>query len=73
MNNSMILCIAPTGGGKTCCLMNYLFRKIQKKFSSEKFTEIIICSFSTTDEPLCDAIKDENPDMELINNIDDVP
>ena len=66
-NNSMILCLGNTGAGKTNTLLNYLSR------ASGEFYKIIICSFSTTDEPLYKLIKNNNPDVELIDNIDDVP
>ena len=67
LNNSMILCIGGTGTEKTNALLNYLAR------SSGEFTKIIICSFSTTDETLYRTIKEKNDDVELIDNIDDVP
>ena len=63
----MIMCIAPTGGGKTNCLMNYLAR------SSGEFGQIFICSFSTIDEPLYKIIKEKNHEIKLIDNIEDVP
>ncbi len=66
-NNSMILCLGGTGAGKTNALLNYLSR------ASGEFYKIIICSFSTTDEPLYKLVKNNNPDVELINNIEDVP
>ena len=66
-NNSMILCIGGTGAGKCNALLHYLSR------ASGEFYKIIICSFSTTDEPLYQLIKKNNKDVELINNIDDVP
>jgi hypothetical protein len=65
-NNSMILCIGGTGAGKSNALLNYLSR------AAGEFYKIIICSFSTTDEPLYQLIKKNNKDVELINNIDDV-
>ena len=52
---------------KSNALMNSLSR------SSGEFTKIIICSFSTTDEPLYGIIKEKNEDVELIDNIDEVP
>ena len=63
----MLLCIGGTGTGKTNALMNYLAR------SSGEFTKIIICSFSTTDVPSYRTIKEKNCDVELIDNIDEVP
>lgn len=66
-NNSMILCIGGTGAGKSNALLNYIHR------SSGEFFKIIICSFSTTDEPLYNMLKEKEPNINLINNIDDVP
>ena len=63
----MILCIGGTGAGKSNALLNYLSR------ASGEFYKIIICSFSTTYEQLYQLIKKNNKDVELINNIDDVP
>ena len=66
-HNSMILCIGGTGTGKTNALIDYLSR------SSGEFHKIIICSFSTLDEPLYNFLETKNKDIEFINNIDDVP
>jgi spore coat polysaccharide biosynthesis predicted glycosyltransferase SpsG len=66
-NNSMILCIGGTGAGKSNALLNYIHR------SSGEFFQIIICSFSTTDEPLYNMLHEKEPNIHLINNIDDVP
>ena len=44
--NSMILCIGPTESGKTNALVDYI------AVNSGEFY-MIICSFSTLDEPLC--------------------
>ena len=52
-NNSMILCLGNTGSEKTNALLNYLSR------ASGEFYKIIICSFSTTDEPLYQLIKNK--------------
>ncbi len=64
-NNSMILCLGGTGTGKTNSLLNYINR------SSGEFSEVIVCSFSTTDEPLYNLL--EEHDVTLYNNIDEVP
>ena len=45
-HNSMILCIGETGTGKTNSLIDYLSR------CSGEYHKIMICSFSTLDEPL---------------------
>ena len=66
-NNSMILCIGGTGAGKSNALLNYIHR------SSGEFFQIIICSFSTTDEPLYNMLHEKEPQVTLINNIEDVP
>ena len=41
--------------------------------SSGEFHKIITGSFSTTDEPLYNYLKQKLPEVELINNIEDVP
>ena len=64
-NNSMILCLGGTGSGKSNALVNYIQR------SSGEFYKIIICSFSTTDEPLYKMLEGKN--VKLIDNIEDVP
>ena len=64
-NNSHTLCLGGTGTGKSNSLINYISR------SSGEFYKIIVCSFSTTDEPLYNLLESKN--VELLNNIDDVP
>ena len=64
-NNSMILCLGGTGTGKTNSLLNYINR------SSGEFSEVIVCSFSTTDEPLYNLLEENG--ATLYNNIDEVP
>lgn len=66
-HNSMILCIGPTGSGKTNSLIDYISR------SSGEFHKIIICSFATTDEPLYNLLKQKSDRVEFIDNIDDMP
>jgi hypothetical protein len=61
----MILCLGGTGSGKSNALVNYISR------SSGEFYKIIVCSFSTTDEPLYKMLESKN--VELIDNIEDVP
>ena len=63
----MILCIGGTGAGKSSALLNYIHR------SSGEYYKIIICSFSTTDEPLYNMLQEKEPHINLINNIEDVP
>ena len=65
MHTSMIMAIGGTGTGKTNSLLNYISR------SSGEFSNVIICSFSTTDEPLYNLLE-ENGDT-LYNDIDEVP
>ena len=65
--NSRILMIGGSGTGKSNAVLNFIER------SSGSFSKIIICSFSTTDEPLYNYLQSKIPDVELINNIDDVP
>lgn len=65
--NSRILMIGASGTGKSNALMNYIER------SGGEYEQIIICSFSTTDEPLYQYLKDKIPEVELINDINDVP
>jgi energy-coupling factor transporter ATP-binding protein EcfA2 len=65
--NSRILMIGSSGTGKSNALINFIEK------SSGEFFKIIICSFSTTDEPLYQYLQEKIPSVELINNIDDVP
>ncbi len=65
--NSRILMIGASGTGKSNALLNFIER------SSGEFHKIIICSFSTTDEPLYNFLQEKIPDVELINKIEDVP
>jgi hypothetical protein len=65
--NSRILMIGSSGTGKSNALINFIEK------TSDDFHRIIICSFSTTDEPLYNYLKQKIPSVELINNIEDVP
>jgi len=65
--NSRLLLIGASGTGKSNALLNFIER------SSGEFHKIIICSFSTTDEPLYNFLHQKIPDVELINKIEDVP
>ena len=64
-NNCMILCLGGTGTGKTNSLLNYINR------SSGEFSEVTVCSFSPTDEPLYNLLEEHG--VTLYNNIDKVP
>jgi hypothetical protein len=65
--NSRILMIGSSGTGKSNSLLNFIEK------SSGEFSEIIICSFSTTDEPLYNFLQQKIPEVQLINTIEDVP
>ena len=65
--NSMICSIGGTGSGKTKCLMEMLHRM------QDKFYEIIIFNPVSTDEPLYNLLKQMCPDVQLINNIEELP
>lgn len=65
MHNSMILAIGGTGTGKTNALLNYISR------SNQEFSDVIICSFNTTDEPLYNLLEENG--ATLYRDIDDVP
>ena len=64
-HNSMILCLAGTGAGKTNALLNYISR------SNGEFSDVIICSFNTTDEPLYNLLEENG--ATLYRDIDEVP
>jgi len=65
--NSMICCIGGTGSGKTNALVNWLERK------NEAFYNIIIFTGSTTDEPLYSMLKQKMPEIQLYNDINELP
>jgi hypothetical protein len=65
-NKFHTLCLGGTGSGKSNALINYISR------SSGEFYKIIVCSFSTTDEPLYNMLE-ETGKIELISDIDEVP
>ena len=64
-NKCHTLCLGGTGSGKSNSLINYISR------SSGEFYKIIVCSFSTTDEPLYNMLE-ETGKIELISDIDEV-
>jgi hypothetical protein len=66
-HNSMILCVGPTGSGKTNSLMDYISR------SNGEFYKIIINSFNTTDEPLYNHLKEKSDRIEFYDNIEEMP
>ena len=66
-HNSMILCIGPTGSGKTNALIDYISR------SSGEFHKIIICSFATTDEPLYNLLRQKSDRVDFIDSIEEMP
>ena len=66
-HNSMMLCIGQTGSGKTNSLIDYISR------SSGEFHKIVICSFSTLDEPLYNFLKQKSERVEFINDVDEIP
>jgi len=65
--NRMICCLGGTGSGKTNALVDFLFRK------NDAFHEVIIFSGSTTDEPLYQFLKKKLPEIQLYNDIEEVP
>jgi hypothetical protein len=65
--NSRILMIGSSGTGKSNSLLNFIEK------SSGEFKEIIICSFSTTDEPLYNFLQQKIPEVQLINNVEEFP
>lgn len=64
---SRIGLIGASGAGKTNALLNFLDR------TSGDFYKIIICCFSTTNEPLYKMIKDKNEDIIFIDDPEDIP
>jgi hypothetical protein len=64
---SMICCIGGTGSGKTNALCDWLSRK------NESFYDIIIFTGSTSDEPLYSMLKQKMPDIQLFNDIAELP
>jgi len=65
-NKSHCVCIGGTGSGKSNAVINYISR------SSGEFYKIIVCSFSTTDEPLYNMLE-ETGKIELISDIEEDP
>ena len=65
--NSMVGVIGGTGTGKSNALVNFLSLK------NDTFTDILIFSGSTTDEPLYQYLASKIPTLQLYNNIEEVP
>jgi hypothetical protein len=65
--NSMILAIGGTGTGKTNALMSFL------AYKNESFYKIILYTGSTGEEPLYQYLQKKIPELEIYNNIKDVP
>ena len=64
---SMISCIGQTGSGKSNALVNFLALK------TDAFHKIVIFSGSTTDEPLYSFLQNKIPELELYNDINELP
>ena len=64
---SMISCIGGTGSGKSNALVNFLSLK------NDAFHKIVIFSGSTTDEPLYSFLQNKIPELEMYNDIDELP
>jgi hypothetical protein len=65
--NSMIVCLGGTGAGKTNALIDFLKRK------DEAFTQIIIYTGSTSDEPLYNYLVKAIPETQIYTDIDQLP
>lgn len=63
----MISFIAPTGGGKSSALVEFLARK------NNAFHEIIIFTGSTTDEDLYHFLQDKIDGIQLLDDVDELP
>ena len=64
---SMIACIGGTGSGKSNAIVDMISRM------DEKFYTIIIFNPVSVDEPLYSLLKQKMPDVQLINNIEELP
>ena len=63
----MIGIVGSTGSGKTTAIVEFLSRK------NDAFSQIILFSGSTVDEPLVNLLKSHIDGIELIDNPDDLP
>ena len=64
---SMITCIAPTGGGKTNALVDFLNRK------NESFYQVILFNPVSVDEPLYNLMKEKMPEIQIFTDINELP
>ena len=64
---SMIALIGGTGSGKSNAVCNLISHQ------SGKYFEIIIFNPVSTDEPLYNLLKQKMPDIQLLNNIEELP
>ena len=64
---SMICVIGGTGSGKSNAVANMISHQ------SGKYYSIIVFNPVSVDEPIYNLMKQKMPDIELINNIDDLP
>jgi hypothetical protein len=64
---SMMLAIGPTGSGKSLGLLNFLQRK------NDSFCRIVIFSGSSTNEPAYNLIRDKIPEVEIYEDINELP
>jgi hypothetical protein len=65
---SMVLMMGGTGGGKSTVLCDFLMDRKNKSFC-----EVLIFNPTTTDEPIYNYFKKINNDVQLIDDIDDLP
>jgi len=64
---SMVLLVGKTGSGKSNYLLEFLSRKVNS------FYDIIIFSGSFVQEPFYNYLKEKIPDVQLIDDINDMP
>jgi len=65
---SMILMLGGTGSGKSTVLCDFLLERKNKSFC-----EVVIFNPTTIDEPIYNFLKKLNNDVQLIDDIDDLP
>jgi hypothetical protein len=64
---SMVVCIGPTGSGKTNSLIEFLHKK------QNAFCDIILFTGSTSDEPLYRMLQEKIPEMKTYTDINEFP
>ena len=64
---AMIIMVAPTGGGKSTGLLEFLNR------TPDRWYQIIVYSGSTTDEDLYNFLNEKIDGIQLIHNVDELP